>query len=327
MLLLSCGSEPVESQDVEHISEDTIVLDTVVYNYENCPKAWNLEEAMAAPDSFCQLALLGFEKKYTEVPREIEKMTHLRVLDMHSNNITYVPAFLGALTSLDLSSNLLKKCPTGLENVPLLRSLDLSYNPITELDPAIFSMLNLEELMLYNTKLTKLPKELFNLSKLRKLALSSNALSEIPTSIGKLTALEELYLNDMYLGADAFPESMRKLKSLKSLYIGSSYSGGGEGNQFDSIPDWVFDLDSLQQLNLNHGQIELISPKIGQLRNLVMLNLEGNNISELPKEIAQLTQLEYLYLGWNQFTPEQETEIRSWFPERVEIFFDVEVGD
>lgn len=259
-LLFSCSGPTEESTD-QTSSTDTISVDTFQldpnFNFEHCPKAWSLEDALAAPDSFCMLALLGNEKRYDAIPEEVQQMHYLRVLDVHGNNISAIPSYLSELEELDVSFNSLKKFPSGLENLTKLKALDASYNRITELDPAIYEMKDLEELNMFQADLTELPIELTKLTKLRKLGWTGCHLETLPKEIANMKNLEELYISDQ--GHDGFvslPSNFGDLKRLKHLRIGGNTCCG---NQFDSIPSSIFDLDSLEVLDLSYGYIEYVS--------------------------------------------------------------------
>ncbi len=336
-LMFSCVNNDLEtfSNEDENFltdSSQTLFKDTLISNpdfdFENCPKAWDLEEAMAAPDSFCSIALLPNDgrEKLTEVPEELKQMPYLRSLYIDRNRITHIPSFLSNLEELWMGQSALKECPTGIENLEKLKVLDLAYNQISELDPAIFTMKNLEVLALFDNALSELPPEIGELNQLKKLALSGNSLEKLPLEITQLNNLEELYLNDMGLGDDAFPLGMEGLKSLKKLSIGSDMSGGGDGNSFSEIPEWIYELDSLEELTLSWGQITSISSEIGELKNLRVLIVEGNMISSLPKAIYELPKLEYLAIGDNEFEEEQLEEIKLNLREDVELSIEVEVG-
>lgn len=333
-LFFSCSGEE-ESQDLNDSSVDSslVQIDSAFipdpnFDFNNCPKAWSLEEAMVAPDSFCTIALLPNDdvEKLTEIPEELKEMHYLRSLYIDRNRITHIPAFLYQLEELWMGQSVLKECPTGLENLKSLKVLDLAYNQITELDPIIFDLKDLEVLSMFNNNLTEISPEIGKLKQLKTLAISGNQIEKLPVEITQLTQLEELYLNDMGLGDDAFPAGMEKLKNLKKLSIGSDMSGGGDGNSFSQIPDWIYELDSLEELWLNFGYIESVSSKIGNLKNLKTLSLEGNNIPDLPSAIFGLDHLQHLYLGENDFHVKQMVEIRLNLREDIEVSFEVEVG-
>lgn len=330
-IFMACnGTTDKQFEEVSVEASDTLVVPTTEYNYLQCPKAWSLEEALAAPDSFCSIALLGDRKKYTTFPNELATMPYLRKVDVHGNQIKEIPAFLSAITELDMSSNQLKAFPKGLSNLSNLIVLDLSYNQISTIDPAVYSLKNLERLRLFDNHITELPKELFNLTKLRELAITDNPLTQIPSEISRLTNLEVLDFSSMDVNDSTFSSSMKNLKRLKTVRIGAIYvnSYSGDGNKLTFIPDWIFSLDSLETLSLDYGNISVVSEKIGELQRLKSLNLEGNQLSELPETIKNLTQLEVLFLGGNYFSEEEENKIRFWFNDNVEIYFEAQnVGD
>lgn len=85
------------------------------------------------------------------------------------------------------------------------------------------------------------------------------------------------------------------------------------GLDLESIPDEVWELDWLVQLNAGQAAVEEdgrktyyknrikdLSPKISQLKNLRFLDLGNNRLQSLPESIGELTELEGLYLEYNQ---------------------------
>ncbi len=314
--------DPNISSNSEDLEE---VLPNPDYDFDNCPKAWSLEEIKAAPDSFCTLALLGDAQKLTEFPEILSNMPYLRSIDASRNRIKHIPKFLSKLRELDLSTNMLDKCPSGLENLKNLIILKLSNNSIKEIDEHIFEMKNLEELWISDNSLNKIPVQLCSLTKMRVLSFSGNNLTTIPAKIGLLTNLEELYLNDQKI--ESLPNELGNLKKLNTLYIGSDYSGGSKNNTFTIIPACIFELKALKSLSLSYGKINEISSDIKELSNLEELYLSGNKLSSLPEEIKSLKKLKNLYLGENNFSKDEENKIRSWFGDDVYIEFEVEYAD
>eukprot|EP00475_Leptophrys_vorax_P026256 TRINITY_DN3695_c0_g1_i10.p1 TRINITY_DN3695_c0_g1~~TRINITY_DN3695_c0_g1_i10.p1 ORF type:complete len:210 (+),score=39.62 TRINITY_DN3695_c0_g1_i10:223-852(+) len=91
-------------------------------------------------------------------------MTHLAVIQLHNNELTFLPEGLFA----------------GLGN---LREISLAYNKLKSLPEGLFDELhNLEQIQLFGNQLTCLPVGLFfGLKKLRRINLSFNKLRSFPT--------------------------------------------------------------------------------------------------------------------------------------------------
>lgn len=74
------------------------------------------------------------------------------------------------------------------------------------------------------------------------------------------------------------------------------------GDNLDEIPVGIYEITSLERLELPSNNIKSLSSKIGNLKNLKILNLTNNELTSLPKEIGNLTDLESLYLTNNKLT-------------------------
>lgn len=127
-----------------------------------------LTTALKKPNEVCMLDLSL--QNLTELPRDVEQFTHLRVLRVHDNLISAIPNFvwnLAELQEIDLSNNLVQTLSPRVGLMPRLRYLDLSDN-----------------------KLTDLPKELAHTKKLVNVTVRNN-----PISVVRRKELEKLLWN------------------------------------------------------------------------------------------------------------------------------------
>ena len=140
--------------------------------------------------------------------------------DSISGTIPAHIANLRALTSLDLSSNLLTgTIPAGITSLTSLTSLDLSGNSLTGAIPAgIGSLTALTSLDLSSNSLTgPIPAGIGSLTSLTLLYLSSNRLTgSIPTQLGSLTVLVDLFLGSNQLSG-SIPAQLGSITTLRSL--------------------------------------------------------------------------------------------------------------
>lgn len=69
------------------------------------------------------------------------------------------------------------------------------------------------------------------------------------------------------------------------------------------VPDYVFDMTNLEELNISNNQITgAIQSQIGQLKKLRVLNASNNLMTGVPAEVGQLINLQVLDLSNNQLT-------------------------
>ena len=77
---------------------------------------------------------------------------------------------------------------------------------------------------------------------------------------------------------------------------------GLKNKNIDHIPDCVFDLVHLEELDASYNNIKNISPKIINLSKLKILDLYKNSIKKLPDNFKKLKSLIDLDIGYNSFT-------------------------
>lgn len=116
------------------------------------------------------------EKKLTELPSSIGKLTNLRTLILSNNKLTTLPESLGRLKQIHL--------------------LDLSHNRLKTLPESLSQLTHLQVLNLFNNQLIAVPESLSNLVQLQYLDLSTNQLSTIPDQIGYIELLQTLHLSN-----------------------------------------------------------------------------------------------------------------------------------
>ena len=88
------------------------------------------------------------------------------------------------------------------------------------------------------------------------------------------------------------PPEIGKLDQLEKLVIAS--------NELPELPDAIYDLINLTELDLSNNKLEDLSPKVAQLRRLKKLNVTMNALIEVPASIGDLTSLAELDLMMNR---------------------------
>ncbi len=94
-------------------------------------------------------------------------------------------------------------------------------------------------------------------------------------------------------GAKPLPECITVLKHLKILRMLNNH-------KLKSIPNFIFEISSLQKLVLQNLKLPDLSQSIGNLKNLVQLDVSYNCLESVPDSIGRLTLLKQLLLGNNQ---------------------------
>ncbi|KAL8486217.1 hypothetical protein ACS0TY_023063 [Phlomoides rotata] len=131
------------------------------------------------------------------VPREMDKLIHLRWLDLSRNELSKKDLKfifqLYFLQTLNLRGCSLEEIPNEISNLSLLRHLNLSENGLKELPSEIGNLKQLRHLDLDgNDDLKELPSEIGKLSFLQTFILPLGATIQIPEALGQLTGLQKL---------------------------------------------------------------------------------------------------------------------------------------
>ncbi|VAW14711.1 hypothetical protein MNBD_BACTEROID03-1347 [hydrothermal vent metagenome] len=192
---------------------------------------------------------LAFNSLGAELPEELTKLSHLKVLKLEMNNLKgKLPANLTSMVNLEeliLFNNQLEgNIPESIGSISKLKILNLSSNFLTG----------------------NLPESMGNLVNLTSLGLFGNKLEgEISFSFGKMKNLSELILafNDF---DGAAPEGIQSLKDLQFVQL-----QGNDFNSFDNLQDMqsidlvAFDTDNLQ-LDLKYRELHEIDTRMAETK-------------------------------------------------------------
>lgn len=208
----------------------------------------------------------------------------------------------------------LEKIPTKIGDFPEIKILTFfnTVNTIQELPSEIGKLKNLEELSLSNTQIRFLPPEIGQLKQLKKLDLRETFITELPPEIGELESLTHLYLGTKgtKFNIDKLPNSLGNLKNIEVLILQHTncmelpdlsnmsklVSLNLHGTVLKELPQYTYELPSLEVLFLSETPINELSADIGKLKFLKRLWLNETNVTKLPIEIANLKKLHDLKL-------------------------------
>lgn len=199
----------------------------------------------------------------------------------------------------------LKSVHPAIGDLICLEYLDLRWNQIASIPESIGNLCSLKHLDLAGNPLENIPESIGGLSSLKILYLGGKSLQMIPESIGNLANLEQLGLAGCY--AD-LPESMGSLRSLMQFNcsapltrLPASFLGleklqtvRMEGASSDFELRLLFGMHWLKSLALNDCLFQSIPDEISNLKSLEKLDLSGTKIAELPRSILALENLQTL---------------------------------
>ncbi|RZC49605.1 hypothetical protein C5167_018032 [Papaver somniferum] len=226
-----------------------------------------------------------------ELSTSLQELKQLEQLDLSSNDFQgiQIPSFLGSLQNLrylNLSrAGFDGTIPYQLGNLSNLRYLDISSS------------------VRYDLTATDDLQWISRLSSLQHLDMSGVNLSSVTKwfhTVNMLPYLLELRLSASKLGNSSIPShSFINFTSLTVLDLSQNYI-------ISSLPEWLYNLSSLVQLNLNFNNFGgAISKDISQLTSLTSLELSANELEgEAPTTMRNLCNLQVMDLSGNKFRGE-----------------------
>lgn len=131
----------------------------------------------------------------------------------------------------------------------------------------------------------------------------------ITTSCGSTRDLssisDKISINLSKQGLTELPIELKGNKTVKVLRL--------YGNNIDSLPEWVGELENLEKLYLGKNKLKSLPESIGKLKHLKLLSAQYNDIEFLPGSIVELTNLEQLILNQNQikFLPDSIGKLKK----------------
>lgn len=113
----------------------------------------------------------------SEIPRTIETMTSLKLLDLKGNYISYLPEEICNLNNLEvliINKNMLIMLPENIGKITNLKILEAAYNNISSMPVSISQLKALEFIDLYSNSIKEPPGELASAFNLRGLDFEYN---------------------------------------------------------------------------------------------------------------------------------------------------------
>ena len=92
------------------------------------------------------------------------------------------------------------------------------------------------------------------------------------------TTTEQLYLDQNHF--TDLPIGLTRLPHLKKL---SAYH-----NKLTDLPEWLFDMNILEAINVSGNKITTFSHHISKLENLVNWDIQHNHLTDLPDTLGTL---------------------------------------
>nr|TKS05938.1 putative leucine-rich repeat receptor-like serine/threonine-protein kinase [Populus alba] len=219
------------------------------------------------PGGACHVVAIYLKRQDLDgtLPKAIEKLPHLKHLDLWANYLSGKIPSEWANTKLEYLSigvnNLAGKIPSYLGRITTLSYLNIQNNMFSgTVPPELGGLVNLENLTLSANNLTgELPPALINLTGLKELRLSSNNFTgripdfiqswkqldtleiqaggftgPIPLNISVLTTLTDLKISNLLGNGSEFP-NLESIKGIKYLDLSFNRLNGSLPTNFDGL--------------------------------------------------------------------------------------------
>ena len=167
---------------------------------------------------------------------------------------------------------------------------ELYLHEVDSLPERISRFVNLKKITLQGGRNVTFPATFVTLKKLEEFTAINCGFTEIPNELRYLPALSYLWIGP---SVRRIPEWIGEKRSLKHIDFRS---------YLDSLPDGLWELDSLQELRLSNNEIESLSARIGNLKFLRSLFISSNRLRALPSTIGELESVTFLHAGYNRLT-------------------------
>jgi hypothetical protein len=236
--------------------------------------------------------------KITEIPG-IQKLTHLKELNLKHNNITKINniSFLKHLELLNLSFNSITQIK-NLNSCKNLKELRLSHNEIEEINH-LEGLTNLKSLYLGHNKIKRI-ENLDNLQNLEFLSLRNNAI----TAIKGVKSISNLRYLDLSNNQIKGLKGLHPLQHLHSLHLAN--------NKIESAEE-IDSLSNLKELYLDNNQICELKP-LNSIHHLFILSLINNKIVNLSNKTREfLKRINFVYLNQNPL----DSSSRKWYFKKI----------
>lgn len=181
-------------------------------------------------------ALMLYDNKLKQIPKEIGLLKKLKTLDLSNNQIENLPTEISQLTelqSLNIINNKISNLPKDLSKWSNLIVIKFSHNKFREFpqslcNPALSQ--HLTEIQASDNEIANLPLEIGHLNALRHLDLTNNRVEFIPGELSdcakiKFLALQNNPIKDVRLHKLAEKNPTKQIMQ----YIAKSCPRGGPG--------------------------------------------------------------------------------------------------
>lgn len=263
----------------------------------------NVSDAVANKDAAKVLNLRLQKRDYFNP--QIFELSNLEVLDLKSNNFTFIPNNfyqLPKVAHITLSENKLLKLP-DFSTCKQLYFLAIDRNRIGEIPATIFKNINLKYLDVSWNIIGYLDDGFTKLNKLEVLQLHHNMLFSLPERWSSLKSLK--YLDLSYNKLSILPSDFWETPRIEQIDLSN--------NQLIKLPIVKENNNYLKTLSISNNNIKSLPQNIHKLKNLETILVSNNQLENLPETLKRLKKLKYIVIIGNPI----ETSTVEWWRKQL----------
>ena len=196
------------------------------------------------------------------IPESIKDLPYLRFLALADNHVTWIWE--------------------SLDDLPRLHNLYLQHNDIEDVSDSLCWITNLEFIDLLQNPIKALPECIWNLKNVYRIMTTETQLSKLPDWICEIPSLEVIEVTNYdkensYIST--LPECLQDLpiRSIKMYW-----------QNFSEIPDFIWNIQSLEEINFERNKITDIDEEIGDLYRLKFINFDDNKLQIIPNSLEDI---------------------------------------
>lgn len=245
------------------------------------------------------------------IPKEISKLTKLKILYLGNNQLESIPNELFSLINLeilDLGDNLITSLPSEICELTKLEILNLSNNLMHNIPKEVFQLPNLKFLYVNSNLIELIPKEIIFSSSLEWMSLANNPLKSPPLEVYSqgLEGIKDYFKSIVSSGS-------KELFEAKLLLVG--HGGVGKTSLAKKLVNNSYALDENEEttegINITHWNFKVEDNHSREFFRVNLWDFGGQEIYHSTHQFFLTKRSLYLFI-WDARKEDDYTSFDYW---------------